>query len=221
MRITELVGKATFTSIQHDGQAWDPNPGHHHAQSEVHKYLFLHTQMSSSSLRTIGSKTIRVEQIQVSRAFTTSRNATMAALRLAVLAIYLGAHLPLTDAVKRLPASAIPPAEWETLNATVNGRLHAARPLASPCYWNVNGTEQRADREHCATVQSNRRNHWFATDQPGAFQSVSSCYTRTRAGCNEVCTDIALAVQLGHLPNKQSRMSTAYGSKWQRYSGSR
>ncbi|KAI9768106.1 MAG: hypothetical protein M1840_005140 [Geoglossum simile] len=54
--------------------------------------------------------------------------------------------------------------DWDALNRTVNGRLHAVTPFALPCFSNYNGQSIQPNPDACATTQSNYNSALFRTD---------------------------------------------------------
>lgn len=79
-------------------------------------------------------------------------------------------------------------ADWNVLNASVDGRLSALRPLAEPCYLNYDTDGQMQshspDMEACQIALENRRNVDFITSQPAAYHDAyyGSCMTEGQ-GC--------------------------------------
>lgn len=73
--------------------------------------------------------------------------------------------------------------DWNTLNASVEGRLGVLRPLAEPCYlkYDAHGQTQfhNPDLEACHIAQKKRRNVDFITSQPAAYHDAfyGSCMT--------------------------------------------
>jgi FAD binding domain/Berberine and berberine like len=57
-----------------------------------------------------------------------------------------------------------PNPDWDTLNRTVNGRLHATTPFALPCFSNYNGQSNQPNADACAAVQGNYAIASFRTD---------------------------------------------------------
>ncbi|KUI67848.1 6-hydroxy-D-nicotine oxidase [Cytospora mali] len=58
--------------------------------------------------------------------------------------------------------------DWKTLSNELHGNLHAASPLARPCFSNYDGQQVAIDQERCTTVQNNWLNASFRTSQfPG------------------------------------------------------
>lgn len=71
--------------------------------------------------------------------------------------------------------TAIPIADWKALNATVGGRLHAAKPLAEPCYsayQNSFGKFAVDDKAACSTTEANYLNSSFHANQLGGYLNV-------------------------------------------------
>ncbi|KAF7343780.1 FAD-binding domain-containing protein [Mycena sanguinolenta] len=48
--------------------------------------------------------------------------------------------------------------QWQALNATVGGRLHAATPFALPCFSKYNNQSVEVDEGACSTIQANYTN---------------------------------------------------------------
>ncbi|KAF9013840.1 FAD-binding domain-containing protein [Hymenopellis radicata] len=68
-----------------------------------------------------------------------------------------------------LPTSSIPSSKWHALNATLGGKLHAAVPLAAPCFSSLNGDEFRGNTSECAIVETGYRNPFFRSDKFNAY----------------------------------------------------
>ncbi|KLJ08066.1 hypothetical protein EMPG_16486 [Blastomyces silverae] len=82
-------------------------------------------------------------------------------------------------------------ADWQALNASVEGRLGVARPVAEPCYLkyeaeslNLKLSLHTPDQEVCKIAQDNRRNVDFISAQPGGYHNpyYGTCMTTGR-GC--------------------------------------
>lgn len=67
----------------------------------------------------------------------------------------------------------VPDADWQSLNASVDGRLGALRPLAEPCYlsYSSNGRtrSQAPDLEACRVARNNSANVDFISSHPAAY----------------------------------------------------
>jgi len=79
--------------------------------------------------------------------------------------------------------SKVTPAEWASLNTSVDGRLYSGRPMAFPCYTSYNGVAKRANTTACAEIESKKTNMDYIGDQPGGFV--------------QVCTSLSLYKDLG------------------------
>lgn len=60
-------------------------------------------------------------------------------------------------------------ADWHELERQLAGRLHAATPLARPCFTTYHGQAVSADHDQCAVVESNYLNASFRADQYAGF----------------------------------------------------
>jgi hypothetical protein len=67
------------------------------------------------------------------------------------------------------PISAVVPGALQLLNATVQGRLHAALPYSAPCYSTVNGVNVGRDDAACAAVEAGYTNPLSRVAQFGAY----------------------------------------------------
>ncbi|KAI1446525.1 FAD-binding domain-containing protein [Annulohypoxylon stygium] len=61
---------------------------------------------------------------------------------------------------------------WTTLNASVNGRLHADRPFALPCYSVYNGNSVAIDEAACSIIRSNYTTNSIRAATPGAYLNL-------------------------------------------------
>ncbi|KAI0002391.1 FAD-binding domain-containing protein [Xylariaceae sp. FL0662B] len=60
-------------------------------------------------------------------------------------------------------------AEWDALNATVNGRLHVNTPLALPCFSSYNGKPVDRDDEACAAIRGGYIMSHFRADHASGY----------------------------------------------------
>ncbi|GAP82512.2 putative isoamyl alcohol [Rosellinia necatrix] len=60
-------------------------------------------------------------------------------------------------------------AEWDALNATVNGRLRVNTPLALPCFSFYNGSPTGANEESCAAIRENYTRGDFLADHASGY----------------------------------------------------
>jgi hypothetical protein len=67
------------------------------------------------------------------------------------------------------PVGAVAPAALRLLNATVQGRLHAAKPVSAPCYAAFEGAPVARDAAACAAVQAGYTSPLFRVAQFGAY----------------------------------------------------
>lgn len=66
-------------------------------------------------------------------------------------------------------------ADWKTLNATVGGRLHVAKPLAEPCYstyQNSSGEFAFSDKAACSIIKASYLDSHFHANQLGGYLNV-------------------------------------------------
>ncbi len=68
-------------------------------------------------------------------------------------------------------------ADWNALNATVGGRLHATLPFELPCFSTFDGRPVDVDPSACATVQLNYTQAKFRLQHFGAYMDV--CFLST------------------------------------------
>jgi len=82
-------------------------------------------------------------------------------------------------------ASIATDADWKALANAVSGNLHAAVPLAEPCFSTFNGQSVSIDQAECATVQQNYLNGTFRTGQyPGFYHPYGDgCMSNTTNQC--------------------------------------
>jgi hypothetical protein len=82
-------------------------------------------------------------------------------------------------------ASTASTADWDSLNKTLNGHLHAATPLASPCFAQVNVKAVASHPEVCAEIQAQYTNPRFRVDQFAAHEETQSegCATAIDQQC--------------------------------------
>ncbi|KAF8876324.1 FAD-binding domain-containing protein [Infundibulicybe gibba] len=76
--------------------------------------------------------------------------------------------------------NAIQTSDWNQLNSTLQGRLHAALPYAQSCYSLVDGGKPHTpNAKECAAVQAGNANHTFRTSIPGAYSNTQweTCQT--------------------------------------------
>lgn len=67
-------------------------------------------------------------------------------------------------------AASIPTgADWKALAYAVSGNLHAAVPLAKPCFSTFNGQSVSVEQAECATLEQNYLNGTFRTGQYAGF----------------------------------------------------
>jgi hypothetical protein len=79
------------------------------------------------------------------------------------------------------PISAVVPGALRLLNATVQGRLHAALPYSAPCYSTVNGVNVGRDDAACAAVEAGYTNPLSRVAQFGAYMVRPYFYVRVIA----------------------------------------
>lgn len=80
----------------------------------------------------------------------------------------LFALLPLLVGASASPTTA----DWNALNATVGGRLHATLPFELPCFSTFNGQSVAANLSACATIQQNYTQAEFRLQHFGAYMDV-------------------------------------------------
>lgn len=62
--------------------------------------------------------------------------------------------------------------EWvPALNASLNGKLRTARPIAAPCFSSYRGTPQSVDEAACSTVRENYTTNAFRSEQAAAYMN--------------------------------------------------
>jgi hypothetical protein len=77
-------------------------------------------------------------------------------------------------ALARVPVESVNHAVLVALNATVDGRLHAAKPVSAPCYSTFDGRHVGRDSTSCAIVEANYTNPLYRVTQPGAYMVCAS-----------------------------------------------
>lgn len=70
---------------------------------------------------------------------------------------------------------------WSTLNQSVHGRLHAASPLALPCFSRYNGQPVAFDPAACSAIQKNYTSALFRTDFFNGYMNTQ----------DEICSSVA------------------------------
>ena len=83
---------------------------------------------------------------------------------------------------------------WSALNQSVSGRLHAATPLASPCFSIYNGQRVAVDAGACSNIQSNYNSAAFRSNFFSGYVNFQDeiCASSAGDGClldNGVPTD--------------------------------
>lgn len=84
-----------------------------------------------------------------------------------------GYHI--TASPRECDGPSVPMADWKTLNATVGGRLHAAKPLAEPCYstyHNSSGEFAFSDKAACSIIKASYLDSHFHANQLGGYLNV-------------------------------------------------
>ncbi len=71
---------------------------------------------------------------------------------------------------KSLAAASIE--DWQRLSVALNGRLHSALPLSSPCFPIVNGLSNTVNETACATIQAGYSSPALRSLQFSAFMQV-------------------------------------------------
>ncbi|KAI2615804.1 FAD-binding domain-containing protein [Hypomontagnella submonticulosa] len=61
---------------------------------------------------------------------------------------------------------------WATLNASVGGRLHPARPFSLPCYSMYNGNEVAVDEAVCSLVRKNYTTNSVRAEAPEGYMNL-------------------------------------------------
>ena len=78
--------------------------------------------------------------------------------------------------------SKIAQADWAALNASVNGRLFALRPMAYPCYTSYNGVAKLVDQQACAEISAKKSNASYIAGLAGGLIVVCSRSTEACEG---------------------------------------
>lgn len=75
--------------------------------------------------------------------------------------------------------------DWNSLNKTLGGNLHATAPLASPCFSQVNGKGVGNQPGACSIIQAQYTSPKFRVDQFAAYQETQSeeCATSINQQC--------------------------------------
>jgi len=72
-------------------------------------------------------------------------------------------------------ASVISPSQWQALNATVSGRLHAdGTPFARACFQVAEGLSGGPDAAACAAIQAQYTAADFREQAYGSYMNVST-----------------------------------------------
>ena len=77
----------------------------------------------------------------------------------------------------------IKPREWAALNASVEGRLYAGRPMGFPCYTSYNGILKTPDTVACAEVMKMQTYGTFVAANYGGYQQVKYEPSRGSNAC--------------------------------------
>lgn len=74
--------------------------------------------------------------------------------------------------------------DWTTLNETVGGRLHTAKPFSSPCFPDFDGLSVSRNEGECKIIENNYVNGTYRSSQFGNFMNTQweSCMS-TSAQC--------------------------------------
>ncbi|KAI9656054.1 MAG: hypothetical protein M1821_005115 [Bathelium mastoideum] len=83
------------------------------------------------------------------------------------------------------PLSSITGAQWQALNQSVDGRLHAGYPWARPCYTSYDGNASDPNSLQCSTIQATYTNETVIANYFGGYQNANwGVCQSTAEGCN-------------------------------------
>ncbi|KAF9061173.1 hypothetical protein BDP27DRAFT_1406835 [Rhodocollybia butyracea] len=100
---------------------------------------------------------------------------------------------------------------WNTLNETVGGRLHKAKPFSSPCFPDFDGISVPRNKAACKIIEDNYLNATYRSSQFGNFMNTQweSCMS-TSAQCTLDSSDPSDSLAWTELPCDQGSIAPYY-----------
>lgn len=100
---------------------------------------------------------------------------------------------------------------WNTLNETVGGRLHKAKPFSSPCFPDFDGISVPRNKAACKVIEDNYLNATYRSSQFGNFMNTQweSCMS-TSAQCTLDSSDPSDSLAWTELPCDQGSIAPYY-----------